>query len=62
MIDQVRTSKDTKIYKRILAMILIAYRPITLDELTALVEIPNDVSDNDEALLEIIVIYSSFLI
>ncbi|KAJ5873640.1 uncharacterized protein N7473_013199 [Penicillium subrubescens] len=61
MIDQFRKSEDTELYKRILAVISIAYRPITLNELTALVEIPNDLSDNDKALLEIIAICSSFL-
>jgi hypothetical protein len=39
----------------------IAYRPITLDELTTLVEIPDDLSDDGEALLEIIAICGSFL-
>ncbi|KAJ5875197.1 uncharacterized protein N7473_012544 [Penicillium subrubescens] len=61
MIDQVRTSEDAEICKRILAVMLIAYRPITLDELTALVEIPDDLSDDDEALLEIIALCGSFL-
>jgi hypothetical protein len=61
MIDQVRTSKDAEVCKRILAVISIVYRPITINELTALVEIPNDLSDNGEALLEIIAICGSFL-
>lgn len=61
MIDQVRTSEDTELCKRILAVMSIAYRPITLNELTALVELPNDLADDKEALLEIIVICGSFL-
>ncbi|OKO97611.1 Vegetative incompatibility protein HET-E-1 [Penicillium subrubescens] len=61
MIDQVRTSEDAEACKRILAVMSIAYRPITLAELTALVEIPDGLSDDDEALLEIIAICGSFL-
>ncbi|KAJ5098527.1 hypothetical protein N7532_005528 [Penicillium argentinense] len=61
MINQVRTSEDAEVCKRILAVMSIAYRPITLDELTALVEIPDDLSDDDEALLEVIAICGSFL-
>jgi hypothetical protein len=61
MIDQVRNSEDTKLCKRILAVISTVYRPITLDELTIIVEIPNDLSDNYEALLEIIAICGLFL-
>lgn len=61
MIDQVRTSEDADVCKRILAVMSTAYRPITLDELAALVEIPDEISDDDEALLEIIAICGSFL-
>ncbi|KAJ5984259.1 hypothetical protein N7481_006358 [Penicillium waksmanii] len=39
----------------------VVYRPIVFDELASLVEIPNDLSDNSEALSEIIMIYSLFL-
>jgi hypothetical protein len=62
MIDQVRTSEDAELCKRILAVMSIVYRPITFDELTALVEIPDDLSDDHEALLEIIAVCGSFLI
>jgi hypothetical protein len=61
MIDQVRTSEDAEVCKRLLAAMSIMYRPITLIELAALVEIPDDLSDDDEALLEIIAICGSFL-
>lgn len=61
MIDQARTSEDAEVCKRILAVMSIVYRPISLDELTALVEIPDDLSDDDEVLLEIIAICGSFL-
>lgn len=59
MIDQVRKSEDAELCKRILAVMSIVYRPITLDELTTLVEIPDGL--DDEALLEIIVLCGSFL-
>ncbi|KAJ5538249.1 hypothetical protein N7494_007728 [Penicillium frequentans] len=59
MLDQVRKSEDAELCKRILAVMSIVYRPITLDELTATVEIPNGL--DDEALLEIIVLCGSFL-
>lgn len=61
MIDQVRESEDAELCKRILAIILTVYRPITLDELPALVEIPSNLSDDYNALLEIIAICGSFL-
>ncbi|CEJ62843.1 hypothetical protein PMG11_11328 [Penicillium brasilianum] len=61
MIDQVRISEDAEVCKRILAVMSIAYRPITPDELTTIVEIPDDISDDDVALLEIIAVCGSFL-
>ncbi|KAJ5751295.1 hypothetical protein N7533_008323 [Penicillium manginii] len=61
MIDQVRKSEDAELCKQILATMSIVYRPITLDELTALVKIPNDVSGDHKDLLEIIAICGSFL-
>lgn len=61
MVNQIRTSEDAELCKRILAVMSIVYRPIALDELTALVEIPDDISEDDEALLEIIAICGSFL-
>ncbi|KAJ5419433.1 uncharacterized protein N7487_002983 [Penicillium crustosum] len=61
MIDQVGKSEDAELCKRILAVMSIVYRPITIHELTALVEIPDNLSDDDQALLEIIAICGSFL-
>jgi hypothetical protein len=62
MIDQVRNSEDAEPCKRILAVMCTVYRPITLDELASLVELPDDLlSDNSEALSEIIAICGSFL-
>ncbi|CAI7659582.1 unnamed protein product [Penicillium palitans] len=61
MIDQVRNSEDAEPCKRILAVMSIVYRPIAFDELASLVELPDDLSDDSEALSEIIAICGSFL-
>ena len=52
---------DTNICKRILALIAIVYRPITLKELTSLIEVHEDVADNIVWLQEIIGLCGSFL-
>ena len=61
MIDQVRNSEDAELCKRILAVMSIVYRPIAFGELASLVELPDDLSDDSEALSEIIAICGSFL-
>ncbi|KAJ5880931.1 uncharacterized protein N7473_011984 [Penicillium subrubescens] len=61
MIDQVRKSDDAELCKRILAVMSIVYQPITLDELTALVKLPDDLPNDYEAFLQIISICGSFL-
>ncbi|OQD72539.1 hypothetical protein PENANT_c239G10628, partial [Penicillium antarcticum] len=61
MIDQVCNSEDAESCKRILAVMSIVYRPIAFDELAYLVELPNDLSSDSEALSEIIAICGSFL-
>jgi hypothetical protein len=61
MINQVQKSEDAEICKRILAVMSLVYRPITLDELAALVELPDILSADDEALKEIISVCGSFL-
>ncbi|CAG8367059.1 unnamed protein product [Penicillium salamii] len=61
MIDQVRNSEDAEPCKRILAVMSIVYRPIAFDELASLIELPYDLSDDSEALSEIIAICGSFL-
>ncbi|EPS29057.1 hypothetical protein PDE_04004 [Penicillium oxalicum 114-2] len=61
MIDQVRKSEDAELCKRILAVMSVVYRPIALPELTALVGRPDDLSDDEEVLLEIIATCGSFL-
>ena len=52
---------DTDICKRVLALIAIVYRPITLEELTSLVGIHEKIADNLESLQEIIGLCGSFL-
>ena len=61
MIDQVRNSEDAESCKRILAVMSIVYRPIAFDELPSIVELPDDLSSDTEALSEIIAICGSFL-
>lgn len=61
MINRVQKSEDAEICKRILAVMSLVYRPINLDELVALVEVPDDLSADNEALVEIISICGSFL-
>ena len=52
---------DTDICKRVLALVAIVYRPITLEELTSLIEMHEEIADNLESLQEIIGLCGSFL-
>ena len=52
---------DSDICKRVLALITIVYRPITLEELTSLIGMHEDVADDLESLQEIIDLCGSFL-
>ncbi|CAG8342554.1 unnamed protein product [Penicillium salamii] len=61
MIDQVCNSEDAESCKRILAVMSIVYRPIAFDELASLVELPDDLSGDSEALSDIMAICGSFL-
>lgn len=60
MIDQVRQSEDAEFCKQILAIMSTVYRPITLSELSSLIEVL-DYDYDDEALSEIITVCGSFL-
>lgn len=60
MIDQVRGSEDAELCKQILATLSTVYRPPTLKELTALIEVPGD-SYDDDSFLEVIRVCGSFL-
>lgn len=48
--QQIRSSDDANVCKRILALIAIVYRPVTLMELTSLVKVLEDMADNLESL------------
>jgi hypothetical protein len=60
MMDQICGSEDAVPCKRILAIASAVHRPVTLDELTSFIDIPDGVSD-DESLTEIIGLCGSFL-
>ena len=61
MIDQVRESEDAELCKEILAIMSSVFRPITLQELTLLIELQHDDEDDHVPLEEIIAICGSFL-
>jgi hypothetical protein len=61
MMKQIRSSENASLCKQILALTVIVYRPITLKELTSLVKLPKDLSDNSELLEEIVSLCGSFL-
>jgi len=59
--EHISNSDDADLCKRVLASIAIVYQPITLKELTTLVEALEDMTDDLELLREIISLYGSFL-
>lgn len=61
MLGQIKDSEDAELCKSILAVVSAVYWPVTLDELVALVDMPNGVSGEYEALSEIIGLCGSFL-
>ncbi|TGO17002.1 hypothetical protein BPAE_0455g00010 [Botrytis paeoniae] len=61
MLDQIIYSEYAELCISILAVVSAVYRPITLDELTTFVDMPNGVADDYEALSEIIGLCGSFL-
>ncbi|RDW83444.1 vegetative incompatibility protein HET-E-1 [Coleophoma crateriformis] len=61
MMNQIRDSSYIDLCYRILALIAIVYRPVTLSELASLVNIHEDISDDIESLQEIIDFCGSFL-
>ena len=64
MMDQIcnlEDTEDTALCKDILAIVSVVYRPITLDELAALVDALDGVSGDYEALAEIVGLCGSFL-
>jgi hypothetical protein len=61
MMDQICNSKDAKLCKSILAVVSVVYRPVTLDELESLLDMPPRSSGNYKALAKIIGLCGSFL-
>jgi NACHT domain/Heterokaryon incompatibility protein (HET) len=61
MMKQIYKSEDSELCRRILASIATVYEPITLTELTSLVEMLQESSDDVESLQEIIGLCGSFL-
>ena len=61
MLDQICSSKYTKLCKSILAVVSAVRRPITLDELASFVDMPAQSSGNYKVLAEIIGYCGSFL-
>ncbi|KAF2176924.1 WD40 repeat-like protein [Zopfia rhizophila CBS 207.26] len=61
MMQQICNLDDPNLCKRILASVAIVYQPITLKELTSLVEILEDMADDLDSLREIIGLCGSFL-
>ncbi|KAM3067045.1 hypothetical protein ACMFMG_011824 [Clarireedia jacksonii] len=61
MLDQIMNSEDAELCKSILAIVSAVYRPVTLDELVAFVDMPDGVAGDYEALSEIIGLCGSFL-
>ena len=61
MLEQIRGSHSADLCTRILATMIVVYRPITLTELECLVDGLKDMSDNTEAIIEVIRFCGSFL-
>jgi nucleoside phosphorylase len=61
MMGQICNSRRARLLKGILAVVSVVYRPITLDELAALVDVPARASGNYKALVEIVGLCGSFL-
>ncbi|KAH9209097.1 beta transducin-like protein HET-E2C40 [Leptodontidium sp. 2 PMI_412] len=61
MMKQVNSSDNAHLCKRILALTAIAFRPVTLKELTSLIDLPDNVIQKPEWLAQIIGLTGSFL-
>ncbi|KAK4170971.1 hypothetical protein QBC36DRAFT_250422 [Triangularia setosa] len=62
MLEQIVHSEDAELCKQILAVAAAVRRPISLDELASLIEIPDGFSDDPESLEKIVKLCGSFLI
>ncbi|ORX93522.1 hypothetical protein BCR34DRAFT_677790, partial [Clohesyomyces aquaticus] len=61
MMQHISSSDDVDLYKRILALIAIVYRPVTLNELTSLCEPLEDMADDLASVQQIAGLCGSFL-
>ena len=61
MIDQIRDSEDAELCTCILATVSAVYWPLTLDELASVIDLPDGVASENEALSEIVGLCGSFL-
>jgi hypothetical protein len=61
MIHRINNSDDAELCKRILAIIAVVYRPITLQELTTLVEELDDMTEEIESVQEVVNLCGSLL-
>ncbi|KAF2810837.1 uncharacterized protein BDZ99DRAFT_441433 [Mytilinidion resinicola] len=61
MMEQISSSEDADLCKQILASTAVVYRPITLEELTSLVEVLEDTSNDPESLRDIVGLCGSLL-
>jgi hypothetical protein len=61
MMKQIRDSEDSELCKQILATAATVYEPISLTELTSVIDMLEDASDDIESLQEIIGLCGSFL-
>jgi hypothetical protein len=61
MLQRINESDDAELCRRLLASIVLVYRPITLEELAALVEQLEDIANDLELIREIIALCVSFL-
>ncbi|KAF2266550.1 NACHT-domain-containing protein [Lojkania enalia] len=61
IINQIFSLDDADLCKRVLSLMSVVYRPVTLGELISLVEVPKDFPDDVESLAEIIRLCGSLL-
>ncbi|KAJ5541349.1 hypothetical protein N7494_006425 [Penicillium frequentans] len=61
MIERVLNSENADICIQLLALVSIVYRPVTMDELCMMIEMPSVIADDHEALSGIIAMCGSFL-
>ncbi|KAI9654611.1 MAG: hypothetical protein M1829_000897 [Trizodia sp. TS-e1964] len=59
--DQICSSDDAEICKSIIAFMLTMHRPISIEELGLLLDMPDEIPNDYEALVEIIALCGSFL-